>query len=139
MEVIDDAFEYLVNKEAKKDKGQFFTPRYVVDMCVKMLNPKPDEYMIDPAAGGCGFPIHTIFYVWKLLAPNKNKFFTFEKKNKKQKEYVQNYVFALELDPKAVRVGRTLNLIAGDGETNVLQINTLDFERWKTDFFDKDD
>lgn len=31
----------------------------------------------------------------------------------------------------AVRVARTLNLIAGDGETNVLHLNTLDFGRWE--------
>jgi type I restriction enzyme M protein len=29
-----------------------------------------------------------------------------------------------------VRVARTLNLIAGDGQTNVLHLNTLDWERW---------
>ena len=29
-----------------------------------------------------------------------------------------------------MRVGRTLNLIAGDGQTNVLHLNTLDYERW---------
>ena len=32
---------------------------------------------------------------------------------------------------KTVRVARTLNLIAGDGETNVLHLNTLDFDRWQ--------
>ncbi len=30
-----------------------------------------------------------------------------------------------------MRVARTLNLIAGDGETNVLHLNTLDFDRWR--------
>ena len=29
-----------------------------------------------------------------------------------------------------MRVSRTLNLIAGDGETNVLHLNTLDFKQW---------
>jgi type I restriction enzyme M protein len=29
-----------------------------------------------------------------------------------------------------VRVARTLNLIAGDGQTNVLHLNTLDYELW---------
>ena len=29
-----------------------------------------------------------------------------------------------------MRVSRTLNLIAGDGETNVLHMNTLDYQRW---------
>lgn len=31
---------------------------------------------------------------------------------------------------KTVRVARTLNLIAGDGQTNVLHLNTLDYSRW---------
>ncbi len=67
LDVIDDAFEYLVNKTAKGEKGQYFTPRYVIDMAVKMLNPKESEYMIDSASGSCGFPIHTVFYVWKQI------------------------------------------------------------------------
>jgi type I restriction enzyme M protein len=28
LDVIDDAFEYLVNKSAKGEKGQYFTPRW---------------------------------------------------------------------------------------------------------------
>lgn len=39
LEVVDDAFEYLINKSSKGEKGQYFTPRYVIDLCVKMLNP----------------------------------------------------------------------------------------------------
>src|SRR5262249_28041005 len=31
---------------------------------------------------------------------------------------------------KSVRVARCLNLIAGDGETNVLHLNTLDWPKW---------
>jgi type I restriction enzyme M protein len=51
LQVIDEAFEYLVSKSAKGEKGQYFTPRHVIDMCVKMLNPKRGEYMIDTAVG----------------------------------------------------------------------------------------
>ncbi|MGV2389039.1 MAG UNVERIFIED_CONTAM: hypothetical protein LVR29_14525 [Microcystis novacekii LVE1205-3] len=39
-------------------------------------------------------------------------------------------VFAIDFDEKAVRVAQTLNLIAGDGQTNVLHLNTLDYELW---------
>ncbi len=133
LEVVDEAFEYLINKDAKSDKGQYFTPRYVIDMCVKMLNPKVEEYIIDTAAGSCGFPVHTIFHVWQQLAPNKNHLFTTGEKTDEQKNYVREKVFAIDFDEKAVRVGRTLNLIAGDGETNVLQMNSLDYERWEAD------
>jgi type I restriction enzyme M protein len=43
LDVIDDAFEYLVSKSAKGKKGQYFTPHWVIDMCVKMLNPQEHE------------------------------------------------------------------------------------------------
>lgn len=39
LDVVDEAFEYLVNKGSKGEKGQYFTPRYVIDMCIHMLNP----------------------------------------------------------------------------------------------------
>jgi type I restriction enzyme M protein len=130
LEVVDEAFEYLVNKSNKGEKGQYFTPRYVIDMCVKMLNPKPEEYMIDTASGSCGFPVHTIFKVWSELNPTENHLFTAQDKTKEQIKYVREKVFAIDFDDKAVRVGKTLNIIAGDGETNVLLLNTLDYESW---------
>lgn len=120
--VVDEAFEYLINKSAKGEKGQYFTPRHVIDMCVKMLNPKRGEYMIDPASGSCGFPVHTIFHLTGHLFSNADI-------SEEEKDDVLK-VFGIDFDEKAVRVARTLNLIAGDGETNVLHLNTLDYERW---------
>ena len=122
LQIVDEAFEYLVNKSSKGEKGQYFTPRHVIDMCVKMLNPKRGEYMIDPAAGSCGFPVHTIFHMTGHL-------FSAEEISEEEKQDVLK-VFGIDFDEKAVRVARTLNLIAGDGETNVLHLNTLDYERW---------
>jgi len=139
LDVVDDAFEYLINKSSKGEKGQYFTPRYVIDMCVKMLNPQPEETMIDTAAGSCGFPVHTIFHVWEQILKekgiDKSHLFTLEQKPIECTDYVNNKVFAIDFDEKTVRVARTLNLIAGDGQTNVLHLNTLDWERWneKTD------
>lgn len=99
-----------------------------------MLNPKADEKMIDTAAGSCGFPVHTIFYVWKNILKEKgieaSHLFTLENKPAECTDYVNDNVFAIDFDEKAVRVARTLNLIAGDGQTNVLHMNTLDYEHW---------
>jgi hypothetical protein len=134
LDVVDEAFEYLINKSSKGEKGQYFTPRYVIDMCVKMLDPKPEETMIDTAAGSCGFPVHTIFHVWQKILESKglarSHLFTLEEKPAECVDYVQNNVFAIDFDERAVRVARMLNLIAGDGQTNVLHLNTLDYERW---------
>lgn len=142
LDVVDDAFEYLINKSSKGEKGQYFTPRFVIDMCVKMLNPQPDETMIDTAAGSCGFPVHTIFHVWEQILKekglDKSHLFTLEEKPVECTDYVNNKVFAIDFDKKSVRVARTLNLIAGDGQTNVLHLNTLDWERWDEKTEDED-
>lgn len=134
LEVIDDAFEYLIAKDARSEKGQYFTPRYVIDMCVKMLDPKEHEYVIDTAAGSSGFTVHTIFHVWKKIYEElglpDDGMFTGRMKPARCVDYVREKVFAIDFDKKSVRVGRTLNLIAGDGQTNYLHLNTLDFERW---------
>lgn len=123
LQIIDEAFEYLINKSSKGEKGQYFTPRHVIDMCVKMLNPQKGEYMIDTASGSCGFPVHTIFKITGKLFSNADI-------PDEEKENVLK-IFGIDFDEKAVRVARTLNLIAGDGNTNVLHLNTLDYDRWK--------
>ena len=123
LQVVDEAFEYLVSKSAKGEKGQYFTPRHVIDMCVKMLNPQPGEYMIDTAAGSCGFPVHTVFKLTGTL-------FTNAEIPEADEEHILK-IFGIDFDEKTVRVARTLNLIAGDGEMNVLHLNTLDYERWE--------
>lgn len=122
LQIIDEAFEYLVNKSSKGEKGQYFTPRHVIDMCVKMLNPKAGEYMIDTAAGSCGFTVHTIFQITGHLFQNTDI-------SEEEKENVLK-IFGIDFDEKVVRVARTLNLIAGDGNTNVLHLNNIDYERW---------
>ncbi|WP_049042343.1 N-6 DNA methylase [Clostridium sporogenes] len=134
LDVVDDAFEYLMSKSSKGEKGQYFTPRYVIDMCIKMINPKENEYIIDTAAGSAGFTVHSIFYVWRQIMEaeglESSHLFTIDKKPYRCERYVQDKVFAIDFDEKTVRVARTLNLIAGDGKTNVLHLNTLDYERW---------
>ncbi|EDT5397714.1 N-6 DNA methylase [Salmonella enterica subsp. enterica] len=134
LDVIDDAFEYLVSKSSKGEKGQYFTPRWVIDMCVKMMNPKEGETVIDTACGSAGFTVHSMFHVWRqimrAMGREESHLFTMEAKPPRCIDYVRNNVFAIDFDEKSVRVSRCLNLIAGDGETNVLHLNTLDWTKW---------
>ncbi|MCI9422973.1 MAG: N-6 DNA methylase [Dorea sp.] len=61
-EGIDSIFEYIISREKKGTKGQFFTPRYLVDFCVDILNPKPNESILDPAAGSGSFLYHAYLH-----------------------------------------------------------------------------
>ena len=55
---LDAVFESLVPRVSKSDKGQFFTPRHVVDFVVQMLAPSKREVIVDPACGSGAFLSH---------------------------------------------------------------------------------
>ena len=97
-----------------------------MDMCVKMLNSEEHETIIDTASSSCGFPIHTVFEVWKKIYADMgiqaSHLFTAEKKEDRALDYVKEKIFGINFDKKTVRVARMLNIIAGDGHTNVLNM-----------------
>lgn len=123
LQIIDEAFEYLVTQVAKGAKGQYFTPRHVIDMCVQMLNPTADEYMIDTAAGSCGFTVHSIFWVWKGELSSDGP-------TREQAEYANEMVYGIDFDARSVKIAKAINLIAGDGKTHVYRLNSLDPRTW---------
>ena len=135
LDVIDDAFEYLGSRELQGEMGQYFTPRHVIDMCVKMLDPQEGENLIDTAAGSAGFPIHAVFHVWRQILERLGKRQSHLLSNRKKplacEDYVRKRVFAVDFDHKATRVARALNVIAGDGASNVLHLNALDYKKWE--------
>jgi type I restriction enzyme M protein len=130
LQVIDDAFEYLINQDAKGGKGQYFTPRFVIDMCVKMMNPKKNENIVDPSSGSCGFLLHSMQYVWRNEITEENYGSSFESK---RKDYADKHLYAIDFDPRSVKIGKAMMLIAGDGKTNVTYANSLDSSLWDTE------
>ena len=126
--VIDEAFEYLVTAVAKGKKGQYFTPRHVIDMCVEILNPTKKEYVIDTASGSCGFTVHTLFHAF-----NTDGRFSAMEPSREQIEYASKMIYGIDFDEKAVKIAKALNLIAGDGKTNVYKANTLDSSSWDSE------
>ncbi|MFZ2187121.1 MAG: N-6 DNA methylase [Candidatus Moraniibacteriota bacterium] len=130
LQIIDDAFEYLINLDAKGEKGQYFTPRHVIDMAVKMFHPTSKDFIIDTAAGSCGFLLHAMQYVWNNEL-NKEKWG--ESYGVKQKDYAEKRLFGIDFDPRSVKIGKAMMLIAGDGKTNVSYADSLDSEVWNED------
>ncbi|HDX9497943.1 MULTISPECIES: N-6 DNA methylase [Bacillus] len=59
-EGLGDLYEGLLEKNASETKsgaGQYFTPRVLIDVMVKLVDPKIGDKCIDPAAGTFGFMI----------------------------------------------------------------------------------
>lgn len=51
----DAVFEELTSHKYKSNKGQYFTPRNIVDFCVESLNIKEGSSVCDPACGSSAF------------------------------------------------------------------------------------
>jgi type I restriction enzyme M protein len=122
LEIIDRAFEHLIAEVSKGQKGQYFTPRNVIKMCVKMLSPQKDERIIDPACGSGGFLLHTMYWVWD----NDLKSASLTAKQK----YANRYLFGIDFDDNMRRISQALMLIAGDGRHNIFKRNSLDGRDW---------
>lgn len=62
-DVMGDSYEFLIKKFAdlsKKNAGEFYTPRSVVKLMVKILDPKPGDTVYDPTCGTGGMLIEAI-------------------------------------------------------------------------------
>lgn len=65
-EGLGNLYEGLLEKNASEKKsgaGQYFTPRVLIDIMVKLMDPQPGERCNDPAAGTFGFMIAADHYL----------------------------------------------------------------------------
>lgn len=65
-EGLGNLYEGLLEKNASEKKsgaGQYFTPRVLIDVMVKLIDPQPGERCNDPAAGTFGFMIAADHYI----------------------------------------------------------------------------
>lgn len=115
LEVLDGFFEFLVSHVAKGSKGQYFTPRQVIECCVKIIDPAPNESVLDPACGSGGFLIH-------VLNHNANRL------EMPKREYCKKYLWGCDFDKRAIQIANALMLVAGDDNSNLYQLNSLNKE-----------
>ena len=65
-DVLGNAYEYLIKKFAdltNRKAGEFYTPRAVVELMVRMLAPRAGETVYDPACGTGGMLLETLHQV----------------------------------------------------------------------------
>ncbi|MFX0084603.1 MAG: class I SAM-dependent DNA methyltransferase, partial [Candidatus Hodarchaeota archaeon] len=71
-DAIGDAFEIFLGPSLRGNKGQFFTPKNVVKIMIKILDPRIHEKIIDPACGSGGFLIEAVTYLKRGLNNTQN-------------------------------------------------------------------
>ena len=95
-----DIYEFLLSKIATAGvNGQFRTPRHIIDMMVKLMQPNPDDIICDPACGTGGFLVSA----GKYLKDNHKEDIFFNKQ--KKDHYMNSMFFGYDMDRTMLRIG----------------------------------
>jgi type I restriction enzyme M protein len=126
-DVLGVAFELLVNQEMKGDMGQYFTPRQVVDMMVKMMSPKLEESVCDPACGSGGFLIYAMRENFRFI---DGRWDDADDRAEQRKDYAQEKLIGMDSDARLVRVAKAYMIMENDGRSGVRAADSLDYGAW---------
>ena len=123
-DVVGDAFEVFAESKFAGEKGEFFTPRQVVQMVIKMLNIQPGDLVIDPACGSGGFLIYALEDIWGKMEKNK-KYRNSPNLEELKKNLTQRTIYGIDKELDLVKICKAYMTIIGDGRSRIMQENTL--------------
>ncbi|MBN9101458.1 MAG: N-6 DNA methylase [Pseudonocardia sp.] len=132
------AYEEIVGSNLRGDRGEFFTPRNACRMAVTMLNPQPDEKILDPTCGTGGFLITAMNAALEHIENEERSEWldptngTDAERNQlwsRRNDYLSRCVFGADLNPGLVRAAKMNMVMNNDGSGGLFQANTLDNPR----------
>jgi type I restriction enzyme M protein len=125
-DAIGDAFEVFIGPALRGTEGQFFTPRNVVKMIVDILDPQPDEKIIDPACGSGGFLINALDHVWTHIGREaERKNWTERQRLKREVDVATTCFRGIDKDSFLAKVCKAYMALIGDGRGGVFCENSL--------------
>ncbi len=127
------AYQELVKHNIRGDRGQYFTPRGAVDLMAAMLDPQPDERVMDPACGTGGFLVSTLKHLDAKLRAASNIALDDESTDEflsvqeELRAFVEHNLFGADFDPFLVRAAQMNVLMASNGQARVFNMNSVEF------------
>ncbi|MEU2205635.1 N-6 DNA methylase [Microbacterium oleivorans] len=116
------AYEQYTHTNLKRQRGQFFTNRLIVNLMVRMASPRVGEKVLDPAGGSGGFVTAAFRHLRRLVIEE-----TAEGTARRERmlSTVKQSVFLSEISPRLVKLAKTAMLLNGDGHAGMTRGNSL--------------
>ena len=127
------AYETIVGPTLEGVRGEFFTPRNVVKMTVKILNPASGDRILDPACGTGGFIVVAFNYISEKIRqaglktwkdPNAPTSFEEKQVNEKVHEAGKK-IFGLDFNANLVKTAQMNMVMNNDGRGGLFSLNSL--------------
>ncbi len=120
------AFEQFMDGFFKGDFGQYFTPRPIIEFCVKMMKPEQDWNVLDPACGSGGFLLHSLDFMRKQAGEYYNLEVQPVEHYNFWHDFASKHLFGIEINDEIARVAKMNMIVHDDGHTNVISFDALD-------------
>ncbi|MDD5254230.1 MAG: N-6 DNA methylase [Candidatus Nanoarchaeia archaeon] len=106
------AFEVFAEGKLAGDQGQFFTPFFMVKLCVELLQPKSNYKILDPACGSGGFLNYTIRWLSKTDA-------------NLTKNFLENNLLGIDKDLDLAKIAKSFTLFMDGNPNNIYNLDSL--------------
>lgn len=122
-----DIYEYLLSKlQQAGTNGQFRTPRHIIKMIVALMQPTPQDTIIDPAMGSAGFLVAASEY----MRANHNELFLDEKL---AEHYHTEMFHGNDMDSTMLRIGAMNMMLHGVDNPKIAYRDSLSQDNLETD------
>ncbi|MGH8162484.1 MAG: HsdM family class I SAM-dependent methyltransferase [Gammaproteobacteria bacterium] len=140
IDVKGKAYEEVVGANLRGDRGEFFTPRNVQRMAIRMLDVRPKERVLDPACGTGGYLViamtEMIGQLKREAGPKKLKSEAWKRAlDERIKEIAAEYFFGFDINPDLVKATKMNMVMNNDGSGNIMrQDSLLHPHQWESQF-----
>lgn len=120
-DVVGAAYEVYVGAHLKGDRGQYFTPRLIVQLLTRIVSPDVQDVILDPAMGSGGFLITSM----RLLTQAINHSPRTPAAKRQTIRGMQGRLFGIDQSLKLVKVARMNMILAADGRAGLVRGDSL--------------
>ncbi len=106
------AFEVFSEGNLAGDQGQFFTPLFMVKLCVEMIEPNSQMKILDPACGSGGFLNYALRWISKKELNNRE-------------DFLENNILGVDKDSDLVKIARSFALFMNMNSNNFHNLDSL--------------
>lgn len=120
-DVVGAAYEVYVGTHLKGDRGQYFTPRLIVQLLTRIVAPTERDVILDPAMGSGGFLITAM----RLITGDIQRSSRGGAARRAAVREMQRRLFGVDQSPKLVKVARMNMILAADGRAGLVRGDSL--------------
>lgn len=120
-DIMGAAYEQYTADEMKREGGEFFTNRLVVDLLTRMVVDSPDGIMLDPAGGTGGFCTAVLRHRRQLIRETV----TSKPAQDRAIAQLKDQVFLIDKKPRLVKLAKTAMIVSGNGHRGFIQADSL--------------